>query len=1368
MKTDWRRRHKSGFRLLLLTSALGLCFPAWSAVVINEFMAAASDGSLYRDVRGVPHPGSGAQWTDPDFRVAGWNELTLPAGYGFSNLATDLASRMRDKAPSVYLRKEFQVASAQAASAEDLILAVQCNDGFVAYLNGREAARWNCGPPGSFVFAAQPAFNASTNGTNFVEFSLGPAADWLVSATNVLAIQAHNADRPSTTSSPEQISLHVQTSEFLIDAGLRLGGLTNAPEGWSLVAPGRDGGPWQSFVGRAEPSGGLVDPGLATRAFIPPVGEEDDYEQRAGFADWVELRNDGPSAVNLGGWSLSDDPATPDRWRFPANTVIEAGGFLLVLCDDRDEANAPAGPANYLHANFKLSRSGEFLGLFDSQGRTVDSLPWGYAPQVATCSYGRHPGNPATFVFLPTATPGGPNSGGFHPAQVAPPRFLNHAGEPLPGGIYHTQSLTLVLAPATVGSRIRYTLDGSEPTETNGFAFLDEITLTQPLEKTGVVVRARAFVPGWLRSAIETHSYLLRQPAALTNAPALMLTGEAGRTFYAPEGVLAISGGRFVSVGNGSIWLAGGPRSYNYVIGRGPAFERAAQLEFFPPAGYDTGCRQPLRAEIGLRVSASSWQRPRMRLGNPAGSSPWPVSDTTQKPSFNVHFGGDYGAGKVDYALFPGSPALEFQQLRLRAGKNDNLNPFITDEFVRRLWLDMGHVGARGLFCSLYVNAAYKGLYNVCDRIREPFFQARYHSTAPWDVNYIHDWVDGDGAAYQQLLTSLDRNLTNLVNWRAVADKLDIDNAADYYLLNIYCSMWDWPQNNFAFARERSSGPNSRFRFVIWDAEGAFNVIRYGKAASYNTLTQDLLVPSGSSMASQPVTRIFRRLATSPEFRLRFADRIQHLFFNQGVLDDRDPDGAGPRASHFRRRLDEMVREAGGLVRYNSGQTLSQTAFTAWTSATNGRRAYLLGGATGRRMFRDAGFWPVTEPPVFSQHGGVVPDGFALSITSSVAVAGQTATIYLTLDGNDPRLPGGDLIPTARAYTEPVFVPQVETVKARARNDQTGEWSPLTEARFVRAPAPPSRDNLVVAEVMYHPPGPSAAELAAGFEDPDQFEFIRLLNIGPNPVDLAGMRFSQGGAFEFGDSAALYLGSGANALVVGNRAAFRMRYGSGLDSLIAGEYAGNLANGGERIQLATSNNVVVRDFIYQDSPPWPASADGSGPSLVLRDPFANPDHGNPENWGPSAVPGGLPNGRAPSWSFAEWRTRFWEATSAADDSVSGPEADPDADGLANFQEYAWGLDPHRASSRPRITAGIRWMDGEPRLVLGARLAAGALDAAPEWETSRDLAIWYPHSTVRFHEAAPSPDGTVLVSFIEAEPPGEAGKRFIRLSMRRAH
>ena len=107
----------------------------------------------------------------------------------------------------------------------------------------------------------------------------------------------------------------------------------------------------------------------------------------------------------------------------PDQSVLSAGGYLLVLCDGRDAANAPAGPATRLHTNFKLNVQGEHLVLFDNLGQIVDGVPDGYPPQVSFCSYGRNPADSASFGFLSTATPGSNNAGPFYAGRVDSPQF---------------------------------------------------------------------------------------------------------------------------------------------------------------------------------------------------------------------------------------------------------------------------------------------------------------------------------------------------------------------------------------------------------------------------------------------------------------------------------------------------------------------------------------------------------------------------------------------------------------------------------------------------------------------------------------------------------------------------------------------------------------------------------------------------------------------------------------------------------------------------------------------------------------------------------------------------------------------------------
>jgi hypothetical protein len=100
--------------------------------------------------------------------------------------------------------------------------------------------------------------------------------------------------------------------------------------------------------------------------------------------DWIEIYNAGTNTVNLNGWYLTDAAGNKTKWRFPATNIL-ANRYLVVFASNKDRRTAGAP----LHTNFRLSNSGEYLGLIKPDGVTV---AWEYAPafpaQVADISYG--------------------------------------------------------------------------------------------------------------------------------------------------------------------------------------------------------------------------------------------------------------------------------------------------------------------------------------------------------------------------------------------------------------------------------------------------------------------------------------------------------------------------------------------------------------------------------------------------------------------------------------------------------------------------------------------------------------------------------------------------------------------------------------------------------------------------------------------------------------------------------------------------------------------------------------------------------------------------------------------------------------------
>jgi len=116
------------------------------------------------------------------------------------------------------------------------------------------------------------------------------------------------------------------------------------------------------------------------------------------YSDWFELYNYGTNTANLAGYYLTDSLTNQFNFQIPAGYSIPPHGFLLVWADGRNTNGTPD-----LHVTFKLSKSGESLGLYGSDGAPVDYV--NYGAQSDDVSEGRFPDGAVTRFFMPTATP---------------------------------------------------------------------------------------------------------------------------------------------------------------------------------------------------------------------------------------------------------------------------------------------------------------------------------------------------------------------------------------------------------------------------------------------------------------------------------------------------------------------------------------------------------------------------------------------------------------------------------------------------------------------------------------------------------------------------------------------------------------------------------------------------------------------------------------------------------------------------------------------------------------------------------------------------------------------------------------------------
>jgi hypothetical protein len=155
-------------------------------------------------------------------------------------------------------------------------------------------------------------------------------------------------------------------------------------------------------------------------------------------------------------------------------------------------------------------------------------------------------------------------------------------------------------------------------------------------------------------------------------------------------------------------------------------------------------------------------------------------------------------------------------------------------------------------------------------------------------------------------------------------------------------------------------------------------------------------------------------------------------------------------------------------------------------------------------------------------------------------------------------------------------------------------------------------ENLRISEIMYHP-----AE--TGHPDDPNTEYVELTNIGAETINLNLVSFTNGIDFVF---PGVELAPAAYLLVVRDLEAFEAKYGEGLP--IAGQYAGSLANGGERLALQDALGQTIADFRYDDT--WYDLTDGLGFSLTLKNPATvDPNAlGEKSSWRPSVYAEGSP------------------------------------------------------------------------------------------------------------------------------------------------
>ncbi len=729
------------------------------------------------------------------------------------------------------------------------------------------------------------------------------------------------------------------------------------------------------------------------------------------FSDWIEIYNPGPCPVDMNGWSLTDDATRPKKWTFPA-TNIAAGQYLVVWASDGNW-RLPGAP---LHTNFKLSDGGEYLALVQSNGVTIATqFAPTFPPQLPDVSYGL-PADSATNNYLAWPTPGAPNS----PATNFVVADLSFT----PGRGWFTNSVSVSMGTPTAGVTIYYTTNGTMPSPTNGFIYARPLVFSNT-----TVLRAAAYRAAYL-PVVASHTYVFpNQMVYQTGAgfPTTWGTNAYGATVQAiyscnsniindpqwsdqiPTALLSLP---TVSVAMSTDDMFGTNGIYSNPLSEGDAWERPCSVEYFRPDS-EPGFQIDCGIQIHGGVSRDPFWMP--------------------KHSLRVKFKQIYGAGKLAFDLYPGSPVREFDTLVLHGSFNDHwLYRGRRAQMQRDQWCadtqrEMGEYGTHGTYVHLYLNGLYWGLYNLGER-PDASYAAHYlggdksdYDSFKWD-----ELKNGTADALNELLAMAAAGITNETSYSNVCHYLDVPDFIDYLLINFYAANWDWPVDNYWLNGSVTKGVP--FRFFSWDAE-----------TTLLSVTDDL-----TGFYDETPGKLYSALRQYPEFRRLFGDHAQHLLLNGGVM---SPERCAARWMQRAQEIDlAIIAES---ARWGATNTTDGSVITHadWLQEQN----FLLTNWFPQRtdilieQLRNAHLYPLLDAPVFTPHGGIIADSLNVTIT-----APPGTILYYTADGSDPRLPNGEVSPNALIYDSgpPLTLTLTNSLQLRARAFATNTWSALVEATY--------------------------------------------------------------------------------------------------------------------------------------------------------------------------------------------------------------------------------------------------------------------------------------------------------------------------------
>ena len=534
------------------------------------------------------------------------------------------------------------------------------------------------------------------------------------------------------------------------------------------------------FQSNSQPSPGYPNTGAGYSAFDAanrlPLGgvyiSEFGGSTGSVATDWVELHNSTGSAVNLGGYGISNNPKNPAKWVFP-DISIEPGEYLLLYAT----GSADKAQKKNLKLNFCISSTGEALFFFDPNGKLIDKLSAGRMRSGQ--SYGRD-GSDNRFYYA-EPTPGAQNGKGYEGITQLPAFSVTP-------GIY--DNAVTVAITAGEGETIRYTTDCTTPNASSE-VYSGELSISK-----NSVIRAAAFRDGYLSGDVATATYLFRSDGVNHALPVVTLVTDPDNLWNSKTGIYA-TGDQFDP---DAASYADTLQSATYYQAKFATEEQVDTIWEKPAAFslFDDNGKQVFTQNVGIRI-AGSFGRGRAQKG------------------FNVIARKEYGKGSMEYPFFENRPYKEYKAVVLRAGAQDQNRSKIRDELASGLLegTDINILYQAYRPTVLYLNGEYWGVYFMKEK-RNRFFVAQHENTEN-NVDLaigkgFKQRTYGDNSDWVSLYEyATSHDLSSAEAYAYVSERMDVDSFRDYMIAEIYNGNTD--TYNFQYYRLKGG----KWKFIFYD-----------------------------------------------------------------------------------------------------------------------------------------------------------------------------------------------------------------------------------------------------------------------------------------------------------------------------------------------------------------------------------------------------------------------------------------------------------------------------------------------------------------------------------------------------------------------